>query len=752
MGTHMLPVLTDIEHSGTAIRVHAGRVTIVRPIANAVLAAMIAAWALAVPASPGSGAEPGRLGTNLARINYYDGAMIFADIVKQAGEWIPQREGGAWGSGTPLQLRPDGWPQSIADGQFATVVLAENHYPAGRYSVTWRGSGEFDINDKRFAGSGGSGHVDLDGTSIVLLNLRQTDSTDPLRDISVRAPGTPAHAVFHPDYLAQLAPYSVVRFMDWQRTNSTFADPQRTFRCASRVTPGYYSQGTSAGAAVETMVVLANALDRDPWFTIPHEASDDWVRCHAQVVATTLARHLTPRYEFSNETWNPTFRAFHDLSAEAAAAGLGGGDRFLGLQQRVGQRHNAVMDLVQTQMAANDRPFIRVLAGQAANSWVVEQRLATAGTKARTDEIAIAPYLGVGGNPFDVDEAAALARLDGTSVVQRLTANQSGEVDPWISAHEELARTSDKELVAYEGGQHLAGHPDSAALTRLFISVNRSSAMGELYDTYLERWRAATGNALMMHFTDVGPYSRFGSWGALETPEQAPTTSPKYEALLRFAGTLRPDPAPSGSPPIDPDPSTPGNPPDPEPGATPSRPVGMSIAGGRFSRSRHVVLSVRWPNDATGARVADRSDFRGARSLRSGAQPRWTLPRAERRVARHRLFLRFHGSSVVRTFSDSVMLDRARPRLARATAKWGAGAVTINSRATDQGSGLRSLLVAARPGSRAVANPDRPPDTSSFEGRYQPRVRVGGLPRGPLEVRVVDRAGNKSLPMLIRPT
>jgi hypothetical protein len=199
--------------------------------------------------------------------------------------------------------------------------------------------------------------------------------------------------------------------MDWQRTNSTFADPTRTFSCESRTLPSSYSQGTAGGVSVERMVQLANTLGADPWFTIPHEASQEWVTCHARVVAASLAPGLTPRYEFSNETWNPIFRSFHDLSEEGRRLGLGGGDTFLGLQLRVGQRHVSAMAAVAQGFASSGRPFVRVLAGQAANAWVLEQRLNAAGATDATDEVAIAPYLGVpGANPFDPAEAATISR------------------------------------------------------------------------------------------------------------------------------------------------------------------------------------------------------------------------------------------------------------------------------------------------------------------------------------------------------
>lgn len=504
---------------------------------------------LAPAARPGSIASSGNLGTNLGAVNYYDGLVPFANLTDQAGDWVPQRVGAPWGTGQPLELRRDGWPARLGADQFGTLVLAEHRYPAGTYRVSWSGSGAFDINGTTFSSSsgtaGGAGTVALDGHTIALLNVRRTDPGDPLRAVRVMVPGEAPDAVFRSSYLRQLGPYRALRFMDWQRTNSTFAEPRRTFTCDTRVLPTSHSQGTSAGVSVERMVELANLLGVDPWFTIPHEASADWVRCHAKIVAGTLAPGLTARYEFSNETWNSIFRAFHELSAEGRALGLGGGDAFLGLQQRVGQRHAEVMAVVSAEFAAAGRPVVRVLAGQAANAWVVEQRLATAGARSATDEIAIAPYLGLPGvNPFDPAEAQRLAQLSQADVFSNLARAQTEEVDRWTADHLALAARTGMRLVAYEGGQHLAGNPNNAALTSLFTAANRATAMGDAYRTYLGRWRTATGNALFMHFSDVGPASKFGSWGALEFPEQG--TSAKYAALADYAADPDP-PSPEGA-------------------------------------------------------------------------------------------------------------------------------------------------------------------------------------------------------------
>ncbi len=506
-------------------------------VAISVILLLLASCSVAMARAEAASVPTGPLGTNLAEVDYYSGAVPFANLMDQASEWIPQRVGAPWGTGDRLSLRRDRWPARLEPSQFATAVLAEVHYPAGRYSIRWSGKGAFDINGRSFGSvsiAGGSSSMNLDGTSIVLLNIRSTDPTDPIRAIDVRVPGEAAGSTFRSGYLRQLAPYRVLRFMDWQRTNSTAGDPARSFTCLNRTTPASASQGTSLGVSVERMVDLANRLDADPWFTIPHEASLEWVRCHARIVSARLKPGLTARYEFSNETWNPQFRAFAELEAEGVALGLGAGDPFVALQRRHAQRHVAVMTAVREVFVGAGRQVIRVLSGQAANSWVVDERLSTAGAAAATDEIAIAPYLHVHGRDlFDPADAAEVSTWTGSQLMANLRLALTHEVDAWIAAHVSLASTRHLKLITYEAGQHLVGDPSNTALTALLTGTNRAPGMQSLYAEYLQHWRRATGGSLLMHFTDVGAATQWGSWGALETPEQS--SSPKYAALVAYS-------------------------------------------------------------------------------------------------------------------------------------------------------------------------------------------------------------------------
>jgi len=68
-------------------------------------------------------------------------------------------------------------------------------------------------------------------------------------------------------------------------------------------------------------------------------------------------------------------------------------------------------------------------------------------------------------------------------------------------------------------------------LTKFFMELNRRPEMYDIYTQLLNSWKQA-GGSLFMHFVDVGGFSKWGSWGALEYVEQK--GSPKYDALMDF--------------------------------------------------------------------------------------------------------------------------------------------------------------------------------------------------------------------------
>ncbi|MGB1014750.1 MAG: cellulose-binding protein, partial [Nannocystaceae bacterium] len=91
-------------------------------------------------------------------------------------------------------------------------------------------------------------------------------------------------------------------------------------------------------------------------------------------------------------------------------------------------------------------------------------------------------------------------------------------------------------LIAYEAGQHLTAYGNAVNndnLTELFLAGNRDPGMGALYSDYLNGWKDA-GGQLMVMFNYVDHYTKWGSWGLLEYQNQAIEAAPKYQSTMEF--------------------------------------------------------------------------------------------------------------------------------------------------------------------------------------------------------------------------
>jgi hypothetical protein len=156
--------------------------------------------------------------------------------------------------------------------------------------------------------------------------------------------------------------------------------------------------------------------------------------------------------------------------------------------------------------------------------------------------VAIAPYFGDSTHPdkwkLEPDGGvnslfASLTATDDPAVADGGWLNQ---MTHWESTYVTAVSKYHLRLVAYEGGQGFLGGED-AAVTKMLATANRDPRMGVAYTKFLQQWRS-NGGELFVIFNDVGGYSKYGQWGALESIMQlaAPHASvpPKWQALQDF--------------------------------------------------------------------------------------------------------------------------------------------------------------------------------------------------------------------------
>lgn len=480
-----------------------------------------------------------QLGMNLGQVVSYTSQWPFVDAMKLSRPWISGREGAAFGEGGPLKLTPEGWIASLEPEQFAETIMFDNgqgHYPAGRYTLLYEGEGEMSFTfDSAKIVNQQPGRMLLDVTPMdtgIWLKISQTNPQNPIRNLRLILPGLEKAAsqqLFHPLFLERLQPFKTLRFMNWMETNGS---ELQEWGDRPQVTDATQA---SQGVALEYLIDLANTLQANPWFTLPHKASDDYVRQFAAMVRDRLDPGLKIYVEYSNEVWNgaPDFSQHQYAQAQGLALGLSD-DPYQASLRYYSQRSVEVFKIWESVFGGRDR-MVRVLAAQYANPWTAEQVLNWKDAYKSADAYAIAPYFS--GEWDYLENLPRLLKSSEAEIWQKME-EEIQSYGPYI--RENYARIRDEfglDLIAYEGGQHLTsaafGEEHEEKITQLFTSLNRHPRMATLYTLYLNQWKEV-GGGLFCHFVDVTPYTRFGSWGALEYQDQPLETAPKYRALVDF--------------------------------------------------------------------------------------------------------------------------------------------------------------------------------------------------------------------------
>ncbi|HYO98126.1 MAG TPA: hypothetical protein VER33_26660 [Polyangiaceae bacterium] len=502
------------------------------------------------------------MGTNLGPVNDVSEEWPFADAFKQAREWISGVKDGEWSDKRPLALDDRGWVRSLLPNQVARTLVfgSDTHFPAGNYVVTWKGKGklEYSINGQVLSTAPGREVVQIDGTKRgFILHLVQTDPADPLRDIHVYMPGGACendpltactlptdcggaacqsfeqhpHIRFNPRFLHSLRGYGAIRFMDWLVTNDSTL---QSWSQRPEVQDAVYT--TSSGVPLEIALELVRVLDVDAWFTVPHLADDDFIRNMARTIKEGMPKGRLAYVEHSNEVWNGMFKQSQYAFQQGKALGLGTEEYETKLKYQ-SRRSRHVFKLFSA--VFGDKPYVRALGSHAAVDWAGRTMLEFEDTAKHVDALAIAPYFGA---TLGSDEAPRISQMSLDALFDTLKRESVPTAIEHMQKNAELARRFKVRLIAYEGGQHLAGvgpAQTNTALNRLFDAANRDPRMKALYKTYLQGWKASGGESFL-HYHSCGAQSEWGRWGAREWMEQPRALAPKFDALMEFAAAQPP--------------------------------------------------------------------------------------------------------------------------------------------------------------------------------------------------------------------
>ena len=543
-----------------------------QPAAAAVLRSPAQPAAAAV-GTTGRGAAEASLGVNLGGVVDWTAETPFVDAFRTSRTFVSQLTTcpgkrafncrpnvagkGNWGLGPKLDVDEHGWVTGLGADQYVDTPIftregGQPQWPAGtggqHYVVTWEGDGdiafwgggtEFNRTANRFEYEPGEGSTGR------FLSITRTNPANYVRNIHVWMPGfefTGAAQVFHPDYLASLAGMKTLRFMDWMHTNGS---PYVTWDDY----PSVNESTQTRAVAPELMVELANRVGADPWFTIPHQADDDFVRRFAEVVRDNLRPGLKAYVEYSNELWNSAggFGQTQWVRARAMELKLADLD-WVGGGRYQARRSVQIFRIWEDVFGAEaGTRIVKVLGLMVANLNLGRDMLAwrdeVTGDRAAgsyADAVAVAPYFGCADAwvPGDKHEYApwdppAVSRVKAGGVDRLLQACQH-QIDTstrkMIIDTKQLADEYGLAMVAYEGGQHLVV-PDRSdtTLLSLFHAANRHQRMRDLYAHYLHQWQELGGGAFQL-FLSAERMSVYGAWGLREFQGQPLSAAPKARA------------------------------------------------------------------------------------------------------------------------------------------------------------------------------------------------------------------------------
>ena len=552
-----------------------------------------------VEAAPAEGVANPSLAMGLNGISDWSTEHPFLDLMKSARGWTGHLRG-QWGGWSEIDLRnggyldANGWLRAMPkelEG-VSTILLtdqpAEARALAGRYRISYAGEGTLEIMGSVANVVRRPGEVRFDFTpggpgSMVVLTIKATDPAgkgDYLRDIRVVREENialdEAGVIFNPAWIARIGDLRMVRFMDWMATNdSPISDWEE------RPKPDDYTY-SGGGVPVEVMVALANEIGADPWFTMPHKATDAYVRAFATYVRDHLDPRLKAHVEYSNEVWNWQFKqagwAFDAANARWGAEG----DAWM---QFAGMRAAQVAMIWDEVFGAEARArLVKVIATQTgwlgleaplldAPLWVAEDPEHNRPPSSYFDAYAVTGYFSSG---LGEDMKAPLVKdwiadsLAAAEAEGRAMGLRAGGLDTYVAAHRydgavakaaaelrdgsvtgdpgssvadllgrmlpyqaEVARDHGLALIMYEGGAHVVGlgnWPNDADLMAFFNYLSYTPEMAGLYGTLLAGWKDLGGTAFNA-FVDMAGPSKWGSWGALRYPGDE---NPRWQTLADF--------------------------------------------------------------------------------------------------------------------------------------------------------------------------------------------------------------------------
>ena len=517
------------------------------------------------------------LGMNTNEALEVDASLPFVDLFRLA---LPFDEARPWFTKGNVVFDNNGWPKNLNGGKAGTRFLSHipiQALPQGEYTVLYEGEGKlrYGASAKVIKQSPGKDIIrlvaqkqpkELYPTATATLFIDESNPRNYIRNIRIVMPGgicrnkpikhvrnpricpnnsyqsfVDSHQkgnkpiVFNPDFLNFMKDFKVVRFMNMSgvtRNNISSWNKRPTIQKAT-----WGGKEGVRGVPLEVMIQLANILNIDPWFNVPHNADNTYIYRMAQTVKQQLKPHLRVYIEYTNEAWNNIFvpQAEH-MKQTGYKLKLDKNRNVAGSKYYSKQSVNIFR--VWERVFGNTNRLIRVMGGMTTNTKLTETLLGFEGAYKHVDAIAIAPYF-----HFPQEKMARIRSVN--DVFKELNAADNRysikNTLNFVEKQVNVAKGFGVDLIAYEGGQHLVHHKTHSmteGATPFLYKANKDQRMGTAYYQLLAGWKKL-GGKLFIPFSAPRPSTWHGSWGVKEHIAELPVQAPKYRSLLGFANGNR---------------------------------------------------------------------------------------------------------------------------------------------------------------------------------------------------------------------
>ena len=466
------------------------------------------------------------LGANVGIVNDWTRTMPFVDLVKQGRKF--GSAAAPWDMSAPLD--PQGWPT----GDFGVVLMALGQGFAG-YGGTYKMSfnGQASV---RLGGRGSIRNQSYDAASntttaeIALaedspgLMLSFTNTHGSVRNLRVLQPGYALDGTqtFTSAFLEQVRRFRLLRLKDLTRTDGDFSrtGPHPAREWADRTPPDAVSYASLTGVPWEVCIQLANELHKDIWISVPHMASDDYVRSLASLMKQRLAPDVKLYVEYSNELWNWAFAqtGWNATQAQSEVAAGGSPLNYDGSTnqgylawRRAAKRTKEISDIFRSVYGDEGfgNRFRPVLSAQFGQPETLRQGLNFINAVYGPPEnylygAAGAPYFGIDRSQDtegNLTSDQILTQLD--QAVDRMAPGSNGEFAQIMEATAALTRYNNLSYMAYEGSPDTGG-PNN-------IAAKRAAALDPqiqgICEKYLNTWYSWGFDNFFWFLAGAGSYN-----------------------------------------------------------------------------------------------------------------------------------------------------------------------------------------------------------------------------------------------------